>query len=227
MPRYSSRLHIHFKISKSLSSATCSPRVYVLGLRPSRRGRLQRWGKSLWHSGLCLGVQGWKISQAKRSLKTGWWFQPLWKILIKLEIFPIIGGENKQSLKTPPIVLYFFGFFSGGGGEAGILFLNQNPKTIPSLKLTAKAPENGPGPEGKRVTSIPTIHFQGRAVSFREGKDGKLFNNCIFLSSFWKILLMVQTSGVHQVRLVVYSEQGFIHGKWCSCFFASTVFQMF
>ena len=34
---------------------------------------------------------------------------------------------------------------------------------IPSLKLTAKAPENRPS---QKETSIPTIHFQVRAVSF-------------------------------------------------------------
>ena len=37
-----------------------------------------------------------------------------------------------------------------------------------SLKLTANAPENRPGPKRKRE-SLPTIHVQGRSVSFREG----------------------------------------------------------
>ena len=40
--------------------------------------------------------------------------------------------------------------------------------TFPETTVTAKAPENWPGPKRKRE-SIPTIHFQGRAVSFREG----------------------------------------------------------
>ena len=31
----------------------------------------------------------------------GWWFQPIWKILVKLETFPT-RGENKQYLKPPP-----------------------------------------------------------------------------------------------------------------------------
>ena len=34
---------------------------------------------------------------------------------------------------------------------------------LPSLKLTAKAPENRPNPQRKRE-SIPTIHFQGRLL---------------------------------------------------------------
>ncbi len=35
-------------------------------------------------------------------------------------------------------------------------------QTLPSLKLTANAPENGPKrPKRKRVTSIPTIYFSG------------------------------------------------------------------
>ena len=50
---------------------------------------------------------------------------------------------------------------------------SQDPKTlehlncleVASLKLTAKAPENRPS---QKETSIPTIHFQGRTVSFRE-----------------------------------------------------------
>ena len=46
---------------------------------------------------------------------------------------------------------------------------------VPSLNLTAKAPENRPGLGKDR---IPTIHFQVRTVSFREGiilifKDSK------------------------------------------------------
>ena len=41
-------------------------------------------------------------------------------------------------------------------------------QVIPSLKLTAKAPEHRPfAPKGN--DPLPTIHFQGRAVSFREG----------------------------------------------------------
>ena len=32
---------------------------------------------------------------------TGCWFQPIWKILVKLEIFPN-RGENKQYWKPPP-----------------------------------------------------------------------------------------------------------------------------
>ncbi len=33
---------------------------------------------------------------------TGWWFQPLWKIIVKLGIFPNFRGENKKYLKPPP-----------------------------------------------------------------------------------------------------------------------------
>ena len=39
---------------------------------------------------------------------------------------------------------------------------------VPSLKLTANAPENRPS---QKETSIPTIHFQVQAVSFREGNS--------------------------------------------------------
>ena len=32
---------------------------------------------------------------------TGWWFQPIWKILVKLGNFPNFRGENKKYLKPP------------------------------------------------------------------------------------------------------------------------------
>ena len=35
-------------------------------------------------------------------LITSWWFQPLWKILVKIGIFPKVRGENKKYLKPPP-----------------------------------------------------------------------------------------------------------------------------
>ena len=31
-----------------------------------------------------------------------WWFQPIWKISVKLDHFPRVRGENKQCLKPPP-----------------------------------------------------------------------------------------------------------------------------
>ena len=35
---------------------------------------------------------------------TSWWFQPIWKILVKLDHFPNFRGENKKSLKPPPSI---------------------------------------------------------------------------------------------------------------------------
>ena len=46
----------------------------------------------------------------------------------------------------------------------------KNERDIPSLKLTAKTPARLRHPKRKRE-SLPTIHFQVRAVSFREGRD--------------------------------------------------------
>ena len=37
---------------------------------------------------------------------SGWWFQPIWKILVKIGIFPKFRGENKKYLKPPPRILY-------------------------------------------------------------------------------------------------------------------------
>ena len=40
--------------------------------------------------------RGWK--------KTGWWFQSIWKISVKMGIFPNFQGENKKYLKPPRVV---------------------------------------------------------------------------------------------------------------------------
>ena len=34
--------------------------------------------------------------------ETSWWFQPIFKILVKLDHFPKDRGENKKYLKPPP-----------------------------------------------------------------------------------------------------------------------------
>ena len=47
------------------------------------------------------------------------------------------------------------------------LYKCPNKGVAGTLKLTAKAPENWPS---QKETNIPTIHFQGRTVSFREGR---------------------------------------------------------
>ena len=44
-----------------------------------------------------------------RLLLTGWWFQPIWKILVKMGIFPKVRGENKTYLKPPPSWLLILG----------------------------------------------------------------------------------------------------------------------
>ena len=35
------------------------------------------------------------------STSASWWFQPLWKILVKMEIFPKVRAENKKYLEAP------------------------------------------------------------------------------------------------------------------------------
>ena len=64
---------------------------------------------SLWHSAVSRGrfrvnLSGpgrWRISGSEGW--SSWGFQPLWKILVKLETFPKVRGENKTYLKPPPI----------------------------------------------------------------------------------------------------------------------------
>ena len=40
------------------------------------------------------------------TIMTSWWFQPIWKILVKMGIFPNFRGENKTYLKPPPRMSY-------------------------------------------------------------------------------------------------------------------------
>ena len=51
--------------------------------------------RCMWHPQILLAMTFLKH-------KTSWWFQPPWKILVKLRIFPNFWGENKKSLKPPP-----------------------------------------------------------------------------------------------------------------------------
>ena len=44
-------------------------------------------------------TSGWKYPEP--TYKTGWWFQPIWKILVKMGIFPKEGWK-KKCLKPPP-----------------------------------------------------------------------------------------------------------------------------
>ena len=36
---------------------------------------------------------------------SGWWFQPIGKIFVKLDHFPRDRGEHKQYLKPPPRIV--------------------------------------------------------------------------------------------------------------------------
>ena len=40
---------------------------------------------------------------------TSWWFQPIWKILVKLDIFPNFRGENKKCLSCHHLDQVYFG----------------------------------------------------------------------------------------------------------------------
>ena len=73
-------------------------------------------------------------------------------------VFFSINDKNKSS---PSVVV------SGKSGAKQYSTDFFHFHGVPSLKLTAKAPENRPGPKGK--FHLPTIHFLMRTVSFREG----------------------------------------------------------
>ena len=38
------------------------------------------------------------LIRKKQKTQTGWWFQPIWKILVKMWIFPNFRGENSKNV---------------------------------------------------------------------------------------------------------------------------------
>ena len=46
-----------------------------------------------------------QISTSQQIL-SGWWFQPTWKILVKLDHFPNFRGKNQKCLKPPSFQWY-------------------------------------------------------------------------------------------------------------------------
>ena len=51
----------------------------------------------------------WRLIITTTPYYTGWWFQPIWTILVKMAIFPKFWGENKKSLKFHHPAYYMSG----------------------------------------------------------------------------------------------------------------------
>ena len=64
--------------------------------------------------------------------ETGWWFQPTWKILVKLDYFPR-EGWNKKCLKPPP--RKFSGIGNCGSSNLAIRYV-----AVPAFQRECKAP---------------------------------------------------------------------------------------
>ena len=64
--------------------------------------------------------------------ETGWWFQPTWKILVKLNYFPR-KGWNKKCLKPPP--RKFSGIGNCGSSNLAIRYV-----AVPPFQRECKAP---------------------------------------------------------------------------------------
>ena len=41
-----------------------------------------------------------------RGYNASWWFQPIWKILVKMKIFPKFRGEHKEICETNTLELH-------------------------------------------------------------------------------------------------------------------------
>ena len=107
------------------------------------------------------------------------------------KIHPSQKGLSKAfSYIQEPWLPYFFtkSRYSWGGWVDEPTSLNNTPKDgiSPSLKLTAKAPGNGPKRPKRKQSYEPSIHFQVRFdVSFRECKffrKGPLYPSILSLS---------------------------------------------
>ena len=64
----------------------------------------------------------------------------------------------------------------------GIFFGYCSCEKVFTLPETNIAPENG---SSQKETSLPTIHFQVRTVSFREGINFSLFERKIIFDANW------------------------------------------
>ena len=74
---------------------------------------------------------------------------------------PKTNGWNPKTGWFVDIFLLFQGGYFQVPAARFSFFFQYWRCDLPSLKLTANAPENGPGPKRKRE-SLPTINFQGR-----------------------------------------------------------------
>ena len=81
-----------------------------------------------------------------------WWFQPNWKILVKMGIFPNFRGENKNYLKPPlsyvnnPCSKYNKGCvfieISNIGNDKVSHRMDKHPPVFPSPPNSSEAPVN-------------------------------------------------------------------------------------
>ena len=73
----------------------------------------------------------------KHNSSSSCWFQPIWKILVKMGIFPN-RGENKKSLKPPPsssFLFFFFKFWFFAGPKAHLLRILLHRRKIFSKRF--------------------------------------------------------------------------------------------
>ena len=86
---------------------------------------------------------------------SSWWFQPIWKIWVKLEIFTNLG-VNKTYFKPPPSFVFWLFFCKSFG---------QTPPETPKVWQVKPAPA-GPETAGSSGSSCGTTP---KANSLREG----------------------------------------------------------
>ncbi len=71
------------------------------------------------------------------TLYSSWWFQPLWKIFVKMGIFPNFWGENKKYLKPPPSIRWVLPPCNSSltvGGSRTRTFARRHPLPVKTNK---------------------------------------------------------------------------------------------
>ena len=95
---------------------------------------------------------GFAIFYGNKVILSRWWFQPNWKILVKMGIFPNFRGENKKKLKPPlsyvnnPCSKYNKGCvfikISNIGNDKVSHRMDKHPPVFPSPPNRSEAPVN-------------------------------------------------------------------------------------
>ena len=138
---------IRFGIGTEISDSNCSDvvllfwgcgyyewRLFVNFLKLTSSTIHRVW---LWQCGCiasCCGSMSSDTSMEKKDpSESGWWFQPIWKILVKLHHFPRVRGENSKNIWNHQPVIHHVGVTNPTGGFGGWSLVAMKVAQVQSL----------------------------------------------------------------------------------------------